>query len=285
MHRHTIKITGTVVGLVLRLFFFFCLGYNLLPAQTRVFKPHLYGYLGTDESLTASATVGDLDGDGDLDILIGNGRHWAEQNYIFYNTGRGFFRRAVRLGEELNTTYVVPIADLDNDGDLDVVVGNDRIQNMVFKNDGKGHMVFDHYFGYSESNTRGLCLADLNSDNFVDIAVANRRSQNFIYLNNRKGEFSSSQPFGLADEATIAIASADMNRDGHQDLILANRNAQPNKIYFGPKFINHGTYGTGKDETRDLAISDMNGDGHMDIVTAILDRRMLSITAIRKENF
>jgi len=160
---------------------------DFLSSQGRVFISHSYGTLGNKKNLTASISVSDLDRDGDLDVLVGNGRHWAEQNYIFYNTGDGFFRRAIRLGNELNTTYAIPTADLDNDGDLDVVIGNDRIENIVFKNDGSGELQFDHTFGHSESNTRGLCLADLNNDNFIDIAVANRRTQNFIYLNNGKG--------------------------------------------------------------------------------------------------
>ena len=51
---------------------------------------------------------------------------------------------------------------MDNDGDLDAVIGNDRIENIVFKNDGSEKLQFDHTFGHPESNTRSLCLADLN---------------------------------------------------------------------------------------------------------------------------
>ena len=62
--------------------FFFVLP-NLLCSQGRIFLSHPYGTLGNKKNLTASISVSDLDRDGDLDVLVGNGRHWAEQNYIF----------------------------------------------------------------------------------------------------------------------------------------------------------------------------------------------------------
>ena len=151
-------------------------------SQSNLFKSHPYATLGTSEALTASASFGDIDGDGDLDIIVANGRHWSEYNEIFYNDGKGFFRRSKQLGSERNTTYQVPLADIDNDGDLDIIVANDRIENQIFKNDGKGNFIFDHYFGKKESNTRGLCIVDLNNDGYLDIAVANRKSQNYIYF-------------------------------------------------------------------------------------------------------
>ena len=237
---------------------------------------HPYGRIGTDKNLTASTRLGDLDGDGDMDIVVANGRHWSEQNRVFFNDGKGFFRRSISLGTERNTTYVTPVVDIDNDGDLDVLVGNDRIRNQVFKNDGSGNLVFDHYFGFQTSNTRGLCTADLNGDGFVDVAVANRQGQNYIYFNNGKGNYADAKSFGGPKEATITIAAADMDGDGSMDLVLANRDGQPNYIYFGSKFVKKITYGTGSDESRDVDVGDMDGDGQLDIVVAnIGDRNMI----------
>ena len=100
------------------------LSLSLVGAQG-IFTTHPYGILGTQKNLSASISLGDLDQDGDLDIVVANGRHWAEQNLIYFNDGRGFFRRSVPLGGESNTTYQVSLADIDNDDDLDALVAND----------------------------------------------------------------------------------------------------------------------------------------------------------------
>ena len=109
---------------------------NLLCSQGRIFLSHPYGTLGNNFFLTASISVSDLNRDGDLDVLVGNGRYWAEQNYIFYNTDHGFFRRVIRLGDELNTTYAILTADLDNDGDSypDIITANSGSQNIIYLN-------------------------------------------------------------------------------------------------------------------------------------------------------
>ena len=45
--------------------------------------------IGAFTNRTASITLIDIDKDGDLDALIANGRHWAQQNYIYFNDGDG----------------------------------------------------------------------------------------------------------------------------------------------------------------------------------------------------
>ena len=101
---------------LLAIFLLCCAG-----AQSVTFKKHPYATLGVDKHLTASTSVGDLDNDGDLDIIVANGRHWSEFNQIFLNDGNGFFRRSRILGDEANTSYMALPADIDNDGDLDIV--------------------------------------------------------------------------------------------------------------------------------------------------------------------
>ena len=108
---------------------FFLLCY--VDAQSIVLKKHPYATLGVDTYLTASTSTGDLDNDGDIDIVVANGRHWSQFNQVFYNDGKGFYRRSSLLGAEANTSYMALAADIDNDGDLDILVANDRIKNQV----------------------------------------------------------------------------------------------------------------------------------------------------------
>ena len=105
-----------------------------LDAQERTFRP--LRSLGGGSELTASVSLGDVNGDGALDVVVANGRHWPEQNRVYLNDGDAAFTLARRLGEEEAGSYAVPLADFDGDGDLDVAVGNDRTRSLIFFNDG-----------------------------------------------------------------------------------------------------------------------------------------------------
>ena len=136
-----------------------------------------------------------MDGDGALDIVVANGRHWPEQNRIFLNDGRAGFTLARRLGDEEDGTYAAPLADFDGDGDLDIATGNDRTRNLVFLNDGAGRFERSGTFG-TPSSTRSLTLADLDGDANTDILVVNRGRQNFIFRGDGAGAFDEGTPFG-----------------------------------------------------------------------------------------
>jgi len=61
--------------------------------------------LGSLKERTASIGVGDIDNDGDEDLLVANGRHWPGQNRVFINNGDGIFSISRPLGNERETTY------------------------------------------------------------------------------------------------------------------------------------------------------------------------------------
>ena len=89
-------------------------------AQDRSFSQKPDILLGLRKDRSASITFADLDGDGDLDVVIANGRHWTQANQVFINNGKpagkgsppqpglsGRFTLAYNLGEELTTSYAV----------------------------------------------------------------------------------------------------------------------------------------------------------------------------------
>jgi predicted outer membrane lipoprotein len=225
--------------------------------------------LGTDTARSASVRIGDIDGDGDLDVVVANGRHWPQQNVLCINQGRASFNVIRKLGEELATSYATELADLDGDGDLDIAVGNDRAPNRVFLNDGLGHFAPHSIFG-TISSIRSLTLADVDGDGDVDILANSRGAQNMIYYNDGAAHFDAGQPFGRGDDSTIDVAFADINGDGHGDLVLANRDHQQNYVLLNDGengFNDRVPFGTGRDETRAVAVADLDGDGNLDLVT------------------
>ena len=120
----------------------------LTAQEARTFRP--LRSLGAGSELTASVSLGDVNGDGTVDVVVANGRHWPGQNRVYLNDGGAAFTLARRLGEEEAGTYAVPLADFDGDGDLDVAVGNDRTRNLVFLNDGSGRFEPGATFGTPE---------------------------------------------------------------------------------------------------------------------------------------
>ncbi|TFH65745.1 MAG: VCBS repeat-containing protein, partial [Gemmatimonadales bacterium] len=184
-------------------------------AQTRTFSDEPEILLGLREDRSPSLTFVDVDGDGDLDVLVANGRHWPQANEVFLNNGRGRFTMGYPLGEGFSTSYGVPAGDLDGDGDPDVVVANDQAPNQIFLNDGSGRFTLAGSLGPEVEPTRSVVLSDLNGDGMLDALVMNRGAENGIYLNQGGGVFGIKQGFGTSDDSTISLTVADVNRDGY----------------------------------------------------------------------
>src|SRR5262245_37852787 len=90
-----------------------------LPSFTRVLL------LEQTSETSANVSIGDLNGDGFPDLVLAKGRHWPLIDRVLLNDGHGKFPVAHNLGEVADRSYSVTLADVDRDGDLEVVVGND----------------------------------------------------------------------------------------------------------------------------------------------------------------
>ena len=141
--------------------------------------------MGPDIEPTRSVQLYDLDGDGSLDVLVTNR---GTTNGFHLNDGGGRFGPKRSFGDLNGSTIAVAIADIDNDGDVDLVLANrDGQANQILLNDGELNFDEVREFGTGSDETRSVVLADLNSDGALDIVAGNIGEPNAVYLAVRRG--------------------------------------------------------------------------------------------------
>ena len=249
---------------------------NLIRAEDRrLFRTSERLTLGTESNRSASVRIADVDNNNHPDVIVANGRHWPQQNFVFLNLGRAALNIQRPLGDERRTSYATELADLDGDGDIDIAVGNDMAPNQILFNDGRGQFEAGSTFG-KPSSVRSLLVVDIDRDGDVDILATCRGRTNRVYLNDGSGHFGSGRPFGKERDSTIDVAVVDWNNDEHLDLVLANRDAQQNAILLndGNTNFNHEIlFGQPGENTRSVAVAELTNDDYPDIVVGNIDQR------------
>lgn len=230
--------------------------------------------LETKIDTTANVSLGDLDGDGHLDLLLVKGRHWPIVDRVLLGDGKGGIRKSYDLGTIADRSYTGGLADFNGDGFLDIAVSNDRDRKLIYLNDGKGNFAVGSEFGRPEWPTRNLSIADINTDGLPDLILANRgkaTSPNYICINGGGGKFNADcMPF--APYPSTTITTADVNRDGMVDLVVPHRNGGQGFVYLGGPDRSYPDtrripFGPLDATIRTAAAADFNGDKIPDIVT------------------
>ncbi|MCK7595043.1 FG-GAP repeat domain-containing protein [Pseudomarimonas salicorniae] len=175
---------------------------------------------------------GDLDGDGDLDLVAAR----QQRNRVFLNDGSGQFDTGTPLGVETDQTLSIALGDVDGDGDLDIVAGNPSRLNRLYRNDGSaGFPAVGEALGAEVDATSGVALVDIDGDGDLDLLVANRGADDRLYLNDGDGLFPTVRSIGESEVFSEALLVGDLDRDGDADVFFGNRSA-PSRVYFNDGF-------------------------------------------------
>ena len=232
--------------------------------------------IGSDGDGALRLATGDVDADGDLDVVVVSSTDSAIRWYD--NQGDGTFAPGSTL---ISSATVGPRAllleDLDRDGDLDVVVASyddgavDLYENRTIHRRA-GFVDSGQSLGGAVDSA--VALADLDGDGDIDAFLANgvdpespgpSEAPNTVLLNDGSGTFVDSGAT-IGNAYSLDVALGDLDADGDLDAFVANSEAAGNTVW-----LNNGSGGfvdsgqsLGSGNSSGVALGDLDGDGDLD---------------------
>lgn len=218
--------------------------------------------IGTAEGVRA----GDMDGDGDVDLLFLNGYN-AEAKIIYRNDGNNLFT-LVWTSVENETTMGGDLADMDGDGDLDVVVVNYNGPIRIYRND--GNFTFTSVYTSGTIATTGLAVGDTDNDGDLDLLIpVSDGGPSKLYRNDGNFTFTNVWTDGTNHDYRAA-ALADIDGDGDLDAVFGSSGVGLHQVMLNTgsnSFTNFFTASNSSEAVHSsFGVGDTDGDGDSDIL-------------------
>jgi subtilisin-like proprotein convertase family protein len=220
---------------------------------------------------TWSVAWGDVDGDGDLDLAVGNDER---PNRLYLNQGGALQQTAVWTSTEADSTASVAWGDVDGDGDLDLAVGNggwhSLESNRLYLNDGGALQTSAAWSSSEEDKTYAVAWGDVDGDGDLDLAVGNFRQPNRLYLNQGGALQTNAAWSSRWIYETESLAWGDVDGDGDLDLAVASWN-EANRLHLNQGGVLGTTTAWSSSEadtTYGVAWGDVDGDGDLDLAAS-----------------
>lgn len=216
-------------------------------------------YIDNYSGISTSAIAADVNGDGLKDVFV---TYWSNNTFYKYdNLGSGSFGSRVTIAGYIYHPYQLYAADIDSDGDTDIVCGGTNAV-IWYENDGAGNFIAEHNIG-TGSYYDGINSYDFNSDGRFDLVCGN-----YIYRQEAGGGFTIADT--LIGNDLISTHILDLDNDGDVDIIgTENHNAGSIIIYNNDNgnFVTHSAiYSTTGWDFWDSEIADVDNDGDTDLV-------------------
>jgi hypothetical protein len=237
--------------------------------------------------------AGDLDADGDVDVLVGQSYFSSPGVSVLRNHGDGTFDRPAYSALPWNDSVGrVALSDVDGDGDLDALATIPDTWGMsarlgLWRNDGCGSLLPVETFQAGPGPV-GLAVADFDGDGHDDVVTADSGylgAGTTVSLLRHDGQagpaagFTAPEPF-TGGASPLVVRAGDLDGDGDVDLAVAREGASGPVVTI---LVNDGTggftvrtnLGAGPRGAPTVALSDLDVDGDLDVVTSWLQNDLV----------
>ena len=265
-----------------------------LPSQAHAQLSFAPAVNFTTGSTPNSIAIGDLDGDGNLDLAVTNNTSTPSTISVLLGNGAGSF--GLKTDFTISAIGVLPnfvaIGDLDGDGNLDLAVTNAANNTVsVFLNTTvpPGPLSFAPPTSFGTGFApNSIAIGDLDGDGNLDLAVTNNTSTPStisVLLGNGAGSFGLKTDFTISAIGVLPnfVAIGDLDGDGNLDLavtnaanntvsVFLNTTVPPGPLSFAPPT----TFAVGNTPNF-VAIADLDGDGDLDIAVTNAANNTVSV--------